>query len=161
MSVKQGLQLLFSASANVWLLCFPFACVLQHLIVVPSTVRVRELLKWYCNEFAAGFMGNYNILDSGFAKNWLNLEVPYKVAIRPESIFIDEKPNGVRCANDMPLRGTIKFTQLLGNVIRYTVESDGKDLTVDLLNSAAVKPIKEGQVVNLFFNADEINVIGA
>lgn len=134
---------------------------LMHQGKIIQSGAPDEVYSHPINEFAAGFMGNYNILDSGFAKNWLNLEVPYKVAIRPESIFIDEKPNGVRCANDMPLRGTIKFTQLLGNVIRYTVESDGKDLTVDLLNSAAVKPIKEGQVVNLFFNADEINVIGA
>lgn len=134
---------------------------LMHQGKIIQSGAPDEVYSHPINEFAAGFMGNYNILDSDFAKNWLNLEVPYKVAIRPESIFIDEKPNGVRCANDMPLHGTIKFTQLLGNVIRYTVESDGKDLTVDLLNSAAVKPIKEGQVVNLFFNADEINVIGA
>ena len=134
---------------------------LMHQGKIIQSGAPDEVYSHPINEFAAGFMGNYNILDASFAKNWLNLEVPYKVAIRPESIFIDEKPNGVRCANDMPLRGTIKFTQLLGNVIRYTVESDGKDLTVDLLNSAAVKPIKEGQVVNLFFNADEINVIGA
>lgn len=134
---------------------------LMHQGKIIQSGTPDEIYTHPINEFAAGFMGNYNILDAYFAKNWLNLDVPYKVAVRPESIFIDEKPNGVRCANDMPLRGTIKFTQLLGNVIRYTVDSDGKDLTVDLLNSAAVKPIKEGQIVNLFFNADEINIIGA
>ena len=60
MSVKQGLQLLASASASVWSECLPFLWSLQQRMVVPSTLRVRLLLNTYCGEKAAGLPRRYS-----------------------------------------------------------------------------------------------------
>ena len=58
--MKQGLQLLHSASASVWPECLPLAWSLQHFTVVPSTVRVRLLLKTWFGEKAAAFPRRYS-----------------------------------------------------------------------------------------------------
>ncbi|MDF4787001.1 ABC transporter ATP-binding protein, partial [Vibrio parahaemolyticus] len=73
------------------------------------------------NEFVAGFMGHYNLVDANKAKQLFNIDTKWKVAIRPESIYVKE--HGRQYGNHIsaPQMGTIKNHQLLGNVVRYQV----------------------------------------
>lgn len=78
--------------------------------------------------FAAGFMGNYNILDPAQASTLLGQNFTQQVAIRPESIRIN--------ASEGPSAEIVGHT-LLGNVIRYRVQTLGIELLVDVLNQDA------------------------
>ncbi|MCL9780254.1 ABC transporter ATP-binding protein [Vibrio sp. S4M6] len=82
----------------------------------------------------AQFIGNFNILNKHEAEQFGLHQVVDQVAIRPESIYIIE--------NDIRIRGegysdvyqaTVKKRALLGNIIRYQVESNSVLLTVDTL----------------------------
>lgn len=75
--------------------------------------------------FAAGFIGNYNLLDAEAASRLLDRPISTRVAIRPEAIAISA---------DGEIEGLIRSHSLLGNVIRYRVEARGVELLVDVLN---------------------------
>ncbi|MCZ4328287.1 TOBE domain-containing protein, partial [Brachybacterium paraconglomeratum] len=75
--------------------------------------------------FAAGFIGNYNLLDADAASRLLLRPVNSRVAIRPEAIQIGAQGS---------IEGQIHSHRLLGNVIRYRVEARGVELLVDVLN---------------------------
>lgn len=77
--------------------------------------------------FAAGFIGNYNLLDADAASRLLARPVASRVAIRPEAISLG---NG-------DIDGEVRSHSLLGNVIRYRVEARGVELLVDVLNRSA------------------------
>jgi putative spermidine/putrescine transport system ATP-binding protein len=83
--------------------------------------------------FAAGFMGNYNILDASQASLLLGQPFTQHVAIRPESINLDAKQG---------LAASIEGHTLLGNVIRYRVRVLNIELLVDVLNHgpSALRP---------------------
>ena len=76
-------------------------------------------------KFAAGFIGNYNVLDPS-AFSWLTgvkLDDEDSVAIRPETIAISrEKPNR---ANAYEWQGTVLESRSRGNVLRYTIDVNG------------------------------------
>ncbi|MBV4553257.1 ABC transporter ATP-binding protein [Pseudomonas sp. SWRI102] len=78
--------------------------------------------------FAAGFIGNYNLLDADTATRLLQRPVNSRIAIRPEAIELSR--NGQADA-------LIRSHSLLGNVIRYRVEARGVELVVDVLNRSA------------------------
>jgi len=78
--------------------------------------------------FAAGFIGNYNLLDADSATKLLQRPVNGRIAIRPEAIELSR--NGEPDA-------LIRSHSLLGNVIRYRVEARGVELVVDVLNRSA------------------------
>ncbi|WP_295474591.1 ABC transporter ATP-binding protein [uncultured Pseudomonas sp.] len=90
--------------------------------------------------FAAGFIGNYNLLDAAVASRLLQRPVAGRVAIRPEAIELHA---------DGPLAGEILSHSLLGNVIRYRVRSNEVDLVVDVLNRSAADLKADGQKVGL------------
>lgn len=77
--------------------------------------------------FAAGFIGNYNLLDADAASRLLARPVASRVAIRPEAISLG--------AGDID--GEVRSHSLLGNVIRYRVQARGVELLVDVLNRSA------------------------
>ena len=89
--------------------------------------------------FAAGFIGNYNLLDAEAASRLLLRPVNSRVAIRPEAIQIAAQG----------IEGRILGHSLLGNVIRYRIEARGVELTVDVLNRSAADLHAAGQAVNL------------
>ncbi|TWI55645.1 putative spermidine/putrescine transport system ATP-binding protein [Pseudomonas duriflava] len=93
--------------------------------------------------FAAGFIGNYNILSASQASAILGRPYTQQVAIRPESIHLSVSTG--------PL-AEIKGHSLLGNVIRYHVQINDVELLVDVLNrsSAALRPA--GSQVTLGFD---------
>ena len=77
--------------------------------------------------FAAGFIGNYNLLDAESASRLLQRPISSRVAIRPETLglSLQGEPDAL-----------ILSHSLLGNVIRYRVEVRGVQLIVDVLNRA-------------------------
>ncbi|MCG9789696.1 ABC transporter ATP-binding protein [Vibrio barjaei] len=113
------------------------------------------------NEFVAGFMGHYNLVAADKAKSLFDMEVNSKVAIRPESIYVKEQ--GREYANHIsaPRTGVIKNHQLLGNVIRYQVDIDDCELTVDLLNRSSERLLATGSQLELLFNLNEIQPVRA
>ena len=84
-------------------------------------------------KFAAGFIGNYNVLDPS-AFSWLTgvkLDDEESVAIRPETIAISrEKPNR---ANAYEWQGTVLESRSRGNVLRYTIDVNGIQIFADTL----------------------------
>ncbi|SEE31233.1 ABC transporter ATP-binding protein [Pseudomonas anguilliseptica] len=90
--------------------------------------------------FAAGFIGNYNLLDADAASRLLLRPVNSRVAIRPEAIQIGAQGS---------IDGQIHSHRLLGNVIRYRVEARGVELLVDVLNRSPADLHTSGQRINL------------
>lgn len=116
------------------------------------------------NEFVASFMGHYNLMDAKQAKLLFNIETSGKIAIRPESIYVEEVGRHYPSHISEPLSATINSHQLLGNVIRYQVSlAKGSNcaLTVDLLNRSSERLLANGQQLSLRFNLDEIQPVGA
>ncbi|MFA0441773.1 ABC transporter ATP-binding protein [Vibrio sp. 10N.286.49.C2] len=113
------------------------------------------------NEFVAGFMGHYNLVDAQKAKSLFNIDVDSKVAIRPESIYVKEQGRHYGQHISTPKFGTILHHQLLGNVIRYQVDIDDCELTVDLLNRSSERLLAVGSQLELLFNLNEIQPVRA
>jgi putative spermidine/putrescine transport system ATP-binding protein len=113
------------------------------------------------NEFVAGFMGHYNLVEASQAKSLFDLEVNSKVAIRPESIYVREQGRHYGEHISAPRTGVIKNHQLLGNVIRYQVDVDDCELTVDLLNRSSERLLSVGSQLELLFNLNEIQPVRA
>ena len=90
--------------------------------------------------FAAGFIGNYNLLDADSASRLLERPVSCRLAIRPEAIAL---------SLDGVLDGQVRSHSLLGNIIRYRVEARGVELLVDVLNRSSADLYPDGQRVSL------------
>ncbi|CAI3796825.1 Spermidine/putrescine import ATP-binding protein PotA [Pseudomonas sp. MM221] len=90
--------------------------------------------------FAAGFIGNYNLLDADSASRLLQRPVTSRLAIRPESITL-----GVNGELDAEVRSH----SLLGNVIRYRVDVREVELVVDVLNRSPADLHADGKRVSL------------
>ncbi|AYV23782.1 ABC transporter ATP-binding protein [Vibrio mediterranei] len=113
------------------------------------------------NEFVAGFMGHYNLVAADKAKSLFDMDVNSKVAIRPESIYVKEQGREYASHISAPRTGVIKNHQLLGNVIRYQVDVDDCELTVDLLNRSSERLLATGSQLELLFNLNEIQPVRA
>jgi putative spermidine/putrescine transport system ATP-binding protein len=99
--------------------------------------------------FAAGFIGNYNLLEADAASRLLGQQMGSRVAIRPEAIAFAD--NGIAAR--------IISHSLLGNVIRYRVEAQGSQLLVDVLNRSAADLHGNGQAVSLQIDASAIREV--
>jgi len=104
-------------------------------------------------EFVARFMGSYNLLDPGQGKALLGVEAKGHIAIRPESIQLLNHPQ------DGSLPGVIRRRQLLGNIIRYQVESAGISLLVDRLNRSADDLLADGSAVQVLISRDSLREV--
>jgi len=100
--------------------------------------------------FAAGFIGNYNLLDAEAASRLLQRPINSRVAIRPESIQLDA--NGT-------IDAQVRSHSLLGNVIRYRVEAYGVELLVDVLNRSPADLLHNGQAIALHIEAQAIQEV--
>jgi putative spermidine/putrescine transport system ATP-binding protein len=99
--------------------------------------------------FAAGFIGNYNLLDAASASRLLGRPVSSRVAIRPEAIILGQGPIAAR----------IHSHSLLGNVIRYRVQAEGVELLVDVLNRRAADLHEDGYSIHLDIAADAVHEV--
>ncbi|MBS7661386.1 ABC transporter ATP-binding protein [Pseudomonas lalucatii] len=86
--------------------------------------------------FAAGFIGNYNLLDAEAASRLLGRPVGGRIAIRPEAIALGAQGE---------IEALVRSHSLLGNVIRYRVEARGVELLVDVLNRSVADMHPSGQ----------------
>jgi len=76
--------------------------------------------------FAAGFMGNYNLLSAAQAQQLTGQRFSNQVAIRPESLML--------CRPEQGIPAVVIGHSLLGNVIRYRIKVQDIELLVDVLN---------------------------
>lgn len=81
--------------------------------------------------FAAGFIGNYNILDSRAmeritGQKWKDGQI----AIRPETFFLSQKPI---TTEDYCMQGVITDSVPRGNVLRYTININDVEIYADVL----------------------------
>ena len=97
--------------------------------------------------FAAGFIGNYNLLDPETASRLLQRPINSRIAIRPETVGLSLQGE---------LDGVILNHSLLGNVIRYRVEARGVQLIVDVLNRAPGDLYPDGQRVALSIDSSTL-----
>ncbi|MCZ4059560.1 ABC transporter ATP-binding protein [Pantoea sp. LMR881] len=93
------------------------------------------------DRFAAGFIGNYNLLSAEQAKQLTGQTFQGQVAIRPETVSVTAVGNGIPAE--------ILSHSLLGNVIRYRVRAQGVELSVDVLNRTAADLHPDGQQIGL------------
>ncbi|WP_137971432.1 ABC transporter ATP-binding protein [Pseudomonas sp. F(2018)] len=100
--------------------------------------------------FAAGFIGNYNLLDADTASRLLLRPVSSRIAIRPEAIRLED--SGAIAAE-------VLGHSLLGNVIRYRVQANGVELLVDVLNRSEGALIGKGQCIGLSIDANAIREV--
>ncbi|MBK0096490.1 ABC transporter ATP-binding protein [Erwinia sp. S63] len=91
--------------------------------------------------FAAGFIGNYNLLSGEQATQLTGQTFSGQVAIRPESIRLSAPQDGIPA--------TIVSHSLLGNVIRYRVLAHGVELSVDVLNRSVADLHPAGMQIGL------------
>ncbi|TBU72231.1 ABC transporter ATP-binding protein [Phytopseudomonas daroniae] len=99
--------------------------------------------------FAAGFIGNYNLLDADTASRLLGYPVGGQVAIRPEAIVLGQGNITAR----------IRSHSLLGNIIRYRVEAEGVELLVDVLNRSADDLHVDGHPISLDIAAGAVREV--
>lgn len=97
--------------------------------------------------FAAGFIGNYNLLEAEDASRLMQRPINSRIAIRPEAIQLSLTGE---------LEGQIRSHSLLGNVIRYRVEARGVELVVDVLNRSADDLLADGTRVTLRIDASAL-----
>ena len=100
--------------------------------------------------FAAGFIGNYNLLDAETASRLLGRPIGSRIAIRPEAIQIGGQGS---------IEAQIRSHSLLGNVIRYRIEARGVELLVDVLNRSAADMHANGQRIALNIDAAAIREV--
>jgi len=113
------------------------------------------------NEFAAGFIGNYNIIDKEKLKELLkndnHAEIDGKIfALRPEAIHIVELEQNKNADDGIVTSGTILDRIILGNLIRYIIKLDKFTLNVDILNRKNVDIFNIDQAVKLFIPKEEL-----
>jgi putative spermidine/putrescine transport system ATP-binding protein len=106
-------------------------------------------------EFVARFMGNYNLLGAADSQRLLGLNINGHLAIRPESIHVLD----AHSQQADTLAGTIRQHQLLGNIIRYQIESAGVTLQVDRLNRTASDLMPAGTEVRLQISRDDMREV--
>lgn len=97
--------------------------------------------------FAAGFIGNYNLLEPDAASRLMQRPINSRVAIRPEAIELSLTG---------ALEGEVRSHSLLGNVIRYRVQAHGVELVVDVLNRSANDLHPNGRRVTLYIEASAL-----
>lgn len=93
------------------------------------------------NLFAAGFIGNYNLLSAEQASRLTGETYTSQVALRPESVAF--------CAPEQGVPAEILSHSLLGNVIRYRVKAREVELFVDVLNRSVADLHAAGHQVGL------------
>ncbi|KUM34137.1 ABC transporter ATP-binding protein [Pseudomonas sp. EpS/L25] len=100
--------------------------------------------------FAAGFIGNYNLLSADQASRLFGQTFQHQVAIRPEAIRL-----GVAGG----ITGRIVSHSLLGNVIRYRIATEACELNVDVLNHGPTALQPNGTAVTLAVDSDSLREV--
>lgn len=109
------------------------------------------------DEFAARFIGSYNLLSADEARRLIGFDSDAKlIAVRPESVFVKEDRGTYPATCSQPVMGKVVSHQLLGNVIRYRIAVDSTVLTVDVMNRSSARLYAPESAVQLLFNMAEV-----
>jgi len=100
--------------------------------------------------FAAGFIGNYNLLSADQASRLFGQTFQGQVAIRPEAIRLGAAGG---------FSGRIVGHSLLGNVIRYRIATEACELNVDVLNHGPSALQANGTAVTLAVDSDSLREV--
>ena len=124
------------------------AMVMSDRIFLLNEGRIEQLGKpeeLYTNpktRFAAGFMGNYNILPADvFARITGKRVEASSVAVRPEVIKVSSHPGS---SSDYQMKGVVAYKELHGNVLRLHLACEGCTVHADVLYDGSSVP-EEGQ----------------
>ena len=141
-SIQQelGLTTIFVTHDQEEALVMSDRIVLMNAGKIVQSGNAESLYSAPVDAFAAGFIGNYNLLDADVASRLLLRPINSRVAIRPEAIQL-----GTQGA----IEGQVHSHRLLGNVIRYRIEARGVELLVDVLNRSPADLLASGQRINL------------
>lgn len=94
----------------------------------------EDLYAYPKTEFAANFIGHYNILKSEDLAKRSSLQANSDmIAIRPEAIGIAEKPEDA--PGMVHVKGVVKYAMSRGTTIVYTVDCNGLEINADRLFS--------------------------
>lgn len=108
----------------------------------------------------ARFIGNFNILSKLEATRFGLFDVDAQVAIRPESIYIIEDDLQIKGDGYSDVfSGIVKKRSLLGNVVRYQVESNSTLLTVDTLFRNTQQLHADGSSIKICFAIHEVKQV--
>ncbi|AOT69431.1 ABC transporter ATP-binding protein [Geosporobacter ferrireducens] len=111
------------------------------------------------NEFAARFMGNYNVFNKDelekIIKSAFNMHGNI-FAIRPEAICMSKDEILASKREGILFEGKIVDIIILGNVIRYHITCDNHTVITDVLNNGKLIDFKEGNMTELLIPWDEI-----
>lgn len=108
------------------------------------------------DEFAARFIGSYNLLTREQASRIVDVKDATLYAVRPESVYVREEGGKYPQTCSQPVEGIVVSHQLLGNVIRYRIVALGTELTVDVMNRSSSRLYAPQTAVQLLFNLAEI-----
>ena len=108
------------------------------------------------DEFAARFIGSYNLLTREQASRIVDVKDATLYAVRPESVYVREEGGKYPQTCSQPVEGIVVSHQLLGNVIRYRIAALGTELTVDVMNRSSSRLYAPQTAVQLLFNLAEI-----
>jgi putative spermidine/putrescine transport system ATP-binding protein len=111
-------------------------------------------------EFVARFMGSYNVLTRSEALRLFDQvdSSAESFAIRPESvILLDERAREeIAYPGKRIVEGTVNSVSILGNIIRYSIDAAGVQLTIDILNDGRSLRIGERSNVRLALDHSEL-----
>ncbi|MDD3402797.1 MAG: ABC transporter ATP-binding protein [Hespellia sp.] len=85
--------------------------------------------------FAAGFIGNYNILNRADMKKLTGKDWDGDIAIRPETLILSREQ--ISSGESYKMQGEILDRVPRGNVLRYKVRTNGVEVYVDVLFRSA------------------------
>jgi putative spermidine/putrescine transport system ATP-binding protein len=141
-SIQQelGLTTLFVTHDQEEALTMSDRIILMNGGKIVQSGAAEDLYTAPADAFAAGFIGNYNLLDKDTASRLLARPINSTIAIRPEAIEVSH--NG-------GIEAHVRSHSLLGNVIRYRVEARGVELLVDVLNRSPADLHNSGQRISL------------
>lgn len=108
------------------------------------------------SEFAARFIGSYNLLTKEQAGRITEVHDEALYAVRPESVYVREEGGKYPATCSQPVEATVISHQLLGNVIRYRIAALDTELTVDVMNRSSSRLYAPQTQVQLLFNLAEI-----
>ena len=129
---------------------------LMHMGQCVQTGTPEEVYLSPASEFAARFIGSYNLLSKEQASTIFDVQDKGLYAVRPESIYVQEEGGIYPGTCSSPVPGTVISHQLLGNVIRYRIAALGTELTVDVMNRSSSRLYAPQTAVRLLFNLAEI-----
>jgi|HigsolmetaAR203D_1030402.scaffolds.fasta_scaffold00991_3 ABC-type spermidine/putrescine transport systems, ATPase components len=110
------------------------------------------------SEFVANFIGNYNVWSREQLLHKPIRGIPDRgelFAVRPEAIHISTEPDRTGAQQGIVAEGFISMATVLGNIMRYEIDVQGLQVTVDTLHRPSVEGLTPGAPVYLFVPESE------